>query len=79
MARGQRLWTWLIVGTCFAVDHNASDGLKEFGEEMSDMDTELEEYIPCDAAPRPQIPELILCHAQICWSNWTAEQWGTFS
>ena len=35
MARGQWLRTQMIVGTCFGVDHNASGGLKEFGEEMS--------------------------------------------
>ena len=35
MARGQWLRTRLIVGTCFGVDHNASEGLREFGEEMS--------------------------------------------
>ena len=34
MARGQWLRTRLIVGTCFSVDHNTSDGSKEFGEEM---------------------------------------------
>ena len=30
MARGQWMRTRLIVGTCFDVDHNASEGLKEF-------------------------------------------------
>ena len=39
----QWLQTRLIVGMCFGVDHNASDGLKEFGEEMSARETELEE------------------------------------
>ena len=34
MVLGQWLRTRLNVGTCFGVDHNASDGLKEFGEEM---------------------------------------------
>ena len=34
VARGKWLRTQLIVGTCFGVDHNASDGLKEFGEEF---------------------------------------------
>ena len=43
MARGQWLRTRLIVGTCFGVDHNASEGLKEFGEEMSARETDLEE------------------------------------
>ena len=43
MDRRQWLRTQLIVGTCFGVDHNAYDGLKEFGEEMSARDTELEE------------------------------------
>ena len=32
MARRQCLQTCLIVGTCFGVDHNASDGLEDFGE-----------------------------------------------
>ena len=32
MARGQWLRTRLIFGTCFGVDHNASEGLREFGE-----------------------------------------------
>ena len=59
MARGQWLRTWLIVRTCFGVDHNASDGLKEFGEERSARETELEEYIPRDKALRPHIPALI--------------------
>ena len=31
MACGQWLRTRLIAGTCFGVDHNFSDGLKEFG------------------------------------------------
>ena len=43
MARGKWLQTWMIVGTCFGVDHNASEGLKEFGEEMSARETDLEE------------------------------------
>ena len=76
MARGQWLRTRLIVGTCFGVDHDASDGLKEFGEEILAREMELEEYIPCDLALRPQIPALILGHAQICWSKWLATQWG---
>ena len=33
----------------------------------SDMD--LEEYVPCKADLQPQFPALILCHAQIRWSN----------
>ena len=66
----------MIVGTCFGVDHNKSDGLKEFGEEMSTRETELGEYIPCDKDLRHQIPALILRHAQICWSNWLAAQGG---
>ena len=36
---------------------------------------DLEEYIPRDAALRPQVPALILRHAQIHWSNWIAVQW----
>ena len=46
MARGQWLRTRLIVATCFGVDHNASEGLKSFGEELLERETELEEYIP---------------------------------
>ena len=34
MARGHCMRTRLIVRTCFGVDHNASEGLKEFGEEL---------------------------------------------
>ena len=41
MVRGQWLRTRLIVGTCFGFDQNASDGLKEFGEEMLARETEL--------------------------------------
>ena len=72
MERGQWLRNRLIVGTCFGVDHNTSEGLKEFGEEMSERETYLEEYIPLNAALRPHVPALILCHAQILWSNWIA-------
>ena len=79
MARGQWMRTRLIVGTCFGVDHNASEGLREFGEELSERDTELEEYLPRDASLLPQIPTLILRHAQIRWSNWLASQWGKTS
>ena len=46
MARGQWLRTRLIAATCFGVDHNASEGLQIFGEELSARETELEEYIP---------------------------------
>ena len=53
MACVQWLRTWLIVGTCFGVDHNMSDGLKKFGEEMSVRETDLEEYIPRNTALRP--------------------------
>ena len=60
MARRKWLRTWLIVRTCFGVDHNASYGLKEFGEEMLARETELEEYIPRDSAILPQITVLIL-------------------
>ena len=35
MVRGQWLRTRLIVGTCFGVDHNTLEGLREFDEEMS--------------------------------------------
>ena len=70
MARGQWLSTRLIVATCFGVDHNASEGLQNFGEELSAQETELEEYIPRDATLLPQIPALLLRHAQM------AAQWG---
>ena len=79
MARGQWLQTRLIFGTCFSVDHNTYDSLKEFGEEMLVRETDLEEYIPRDASLRPQIPALILRHAQIRWSNWISAQWGNTS
>ena len=35
MARRQWLRTQLIVGTCFGVDHNTLEGLKDFGAEIS--------------------------------------------
>ena len=79
MVRRQWLRTRLIVGTCFGVDHNASEGLREFGKEMSARETELEEYIPRDSALLPQIPVLLLWHAQIRWSNWLSAQWGKTS
>ena len=69
MVRGQWIWTQLIVGTCSGVDHNASDGMKEFGKEMLARETDLEEYIPRDTDLSPQIPALILQHVQIRWSN----------
>ena len=72
MARGQWLRTRLIVETCIGVDHNALEGLKDFGEEMSARETELEEFLPKDAALLPQIPVLLLQHAHIRWSNWLA-------
>ena len=75
MARWQWLRTRLIVGTCFGIDHNASECLREFGEEMSARETDLEEYQPRDAALLPQIPALLLRHAQIRWSNWLTAQW----
>ena len=53
MARGQWIRTRLIVRTCFGVDHNKSEGLGGFGEEMSTRETELEEYIPRDSALLP--------------------------
>ena len=79
MARGQWLQTWMVVGTCFGVDHNTSKGLKEFGGEISTRETDLEEYVPNKAALRPQVPALILRHAQIQWSNWIGVQWGETS
>ena len=60
MDRGQWLRTRLIVGTCFGIDHNASEGSKESGEGMSGRETELEEYTPRDSDLLPQIPALIL-------------------
>ena len=71
--------TRLIVAMCFGVDHNALEGLQNFGEELSARETELEEYIPRDSSPLAQIPALHLRHAQICWSNWLAAQWGRTS
>ena len=65
MARGQWLRTRLILATCFGVDHNASEGLQNFGEELSARETELEEYIPQDSLLLSQIPALLLRHAQI--------------
>ena len=43
MARRQWLRTRLIVAACFGVDHNASEGLREFGKEMLARETDLEE------------------------------------
>ena len=79
VAYGQWLRVWLIVGTCFGVDHNTSEGLKEFGEKMSARATDLEEYVPRNSALLPQIPALLLQHAQTRWSNWLAAQWGKTS
>ena len=76
MACGQWLRTRLIVTTCFGVDHNASEGIQNFREELSARETYLEEYIPWDVTLLPQTPTLILRHAQIRWSNWLAAQWG---
>ena len=75
MSRGQWLRMRLIIATCFGIDHNASEGLKEFVEELSSRDKQLEEYIPQDAALFPQITALLLRHAQIRWSNFLASQW----
>ena len=79
MDRGKWLRKRLIVGTCFGVEQNASEGLKEFGEEMSARETELEGYAPRDSDLLPQIPALLLRHTQIHWSNWLAAQWGKTS
>ena len=46
---------------------------------MSARETELEEYVPRDATLLNQIPALVLCLAQIRWSNWLAAQWGKTS
>ena len=43
---------------------------------MSARETDLEEYVPRQANLLPQVPALILRHAQIRWSNWIAAQWG---
>ena len=56
MARRQRLRTRLIALTCSGVDHDALEVLREFGEEMSARETELEEYIPRDPEIHPQRP-----------------------
>ena len=58
--RGHWLRTRLIVGNCFGVDHNASEILKEFGEEMLARETEMEEYVPHESALLPQILALLL-------------------
>ena len=79
VARGQWLRTWLIVGTCFGIDHNASECLRDFSKEMSARKTDMEEYIPRDSDLLLQIPALLLQHAQICWSNWITAQWGKTS
>ena len=79
MDRGKWLRTRLIVRNCFGVDHNASEVLRYFGEEMSARETELEEYVPRDSSLLPQIPALLLRHAQICCSNWLDAQWGKTS
>ena len=79
MARGQWLRTRLIVRTCLGVDHNASEGLGEFGKEMLARETDLEEYLPRNSALLPQIPTLLHRHTQIRWSNWLASQWGKTS
>ena len=50
MSHGQCLRTRLIIATCFGVDHNASEGLQNFGEELLARETELEEYIPRDSS-----------------------------
>ena len=79
MAPRKWLRTRLIVGTCFGVDHSASEGLREIGKEISARETELKEYQPRDAALLPQIPALLLWYAHICWSNWLAAQWDKTS
>ena len=79
MACGKWLRTRLIIATCFGVDHNALEGLQNIGEELSAQETELEEYIPRDSSLLAQIPALLLRHAQICWSNCLAAQWGMTS
>ena len=39
----------------------------------------MEEYVLRDSALLPQIPSLLLRHAQIRWSDWLAAQWGKTS
>ena len=46
---------------------------------MSARETELEEYVPRNSALPPQIPALLLQHAQTRWLNWLAVQWGKTS
>ena len=46
---------------------------------MLARETDLEEYLPRDAALLPQIPALLLRHAHIRWSNWLSAQWGKTS
>ena len=65
IACGQWFWNWLIVEMCFGVEHNASEGLKEFWEKMLAREMELEDCIPREAALQPQVLVLILRHAQI--------------
>ena len=60
MALGEWLRTRLIVATCFGVDHNASEGLQNFREELSAQETELEKYIPRDSSLLAHIPALLL-------------------
>ena len=79
MARGRWMRTRLVVGTCFSVDPNAYEGLKEFGKEMSARETDLDKYVPREAALRLQVPALIFRHALIRWSNWIPAQWGKTS
>ena len=61
------------------MDHNASEGIREFDEELLARETELEEHLPRDAALLHQITPLILWHAQIRWSNWLVLKWGKTS
>ena len=42
-------------------------------------DRDLEEYVPRNSTLLPQVPALLLRHAQIRWSNWLAAQWGKTS
>ena len=79
MTRRKWLRTLQIVRTYFGVDHNGSEGLREFGKEMSVRETDLEEYVHRDSALLPQIPALLLRHAQIRLPNWIAAQWGKIS
>ena len=49
----------MVVGTCFGVDHNTSNGLKEFREKMLAREMELEEYSPREPRMKKNLPSLL--------------------